>query len=92
MAINFILRVTIFICVFLVGLFATLATTGKKYEEKEDFRVYYDGPTEKTEYYAGLWEFCYSISISYQQYAVCAPINSQSNVLKSSITGTYVFS
>ena len=54
MAINFILRVTIFICVFLVGLFATLATTGKKYEEKEDFRVYYDGPTEKTEYYAGL--------------------------------------
>ena len=77
MAISFILRVTIFICVFLVGLFTILATAGKKYEEKEDFRVFYDGPTERTKYYAGLWEFCNSVSFSYQQYTVCAPINSQ---------------
>ena len=95
MAISLILRVAILIFLFLGGLFAILATTGKKwqkYEEKENFPVCYNGPTEKTEYCAGLWDFCYSRSISYQKYTVCAPINSQSNVLKSSITGSYVLS
>ena len=53
MAISLILRVAILIFLFLGGLFAILATTGKKwqkYEEKENFPVCYNGPTEKTEY------------------------------------------
>ena len=94
MAIILILRVALLVCILLGGLFAILATAGKEWQKfEQQFSYRYDNPIViKEKYYAGLWEFCYARAILYQLHTICAPVNSQSRLLKGSIIGNYVFS
>ena len=93
MAIILIRRVSILVCILLGGLFAVHATVGKEWQKFEQkFPYGYVNPRlVKEKYYAGLWEFCSTHVISYLQYTICGPVNSQLKSLKNSITGNYYF-
>ena len=92
MAIILIRRVSILVCILLGGLFAVHATVGKEWQKFEQkFPCGYDNPRVVKKYYAGLWKFCPTHVISYLQYTICGPVNSQLKSLKNSITGKYYF-
>ena len=77
-----ILRVAFMNCIFLGGLLATIATSGKEWQKLEGIGITYT---------AELWEYCYKETYHDDSDTRCVSVNDILRYIKSSIKGNYSF-